>query len=102
MRRHLPVAVRPVIAFAFLTGWRIPSEVPTLQSHQVDLDARIVRLDAGTTKNREGRTVPFAGPPALRDLLEAQRALTDAVETTTGQIVPFARESPCGCFVARG
>jgi integrase len=37
-------------------GWRI-SELLNLRVGQVDLAARTVRLEPGTTKNREGRTV---------------------------------------------
>ncbi len=61
VRRHLPSAVRPVLTFGYLTGWRIKSEVLPLQWHQVDLEAGIVRLDVGTTKNREGRNVSVLG-----------------------------------------
>jgi integrase len=39
----------------YVTGWRINSEVLTLQRRQVDLKAGEVRLDPGTTKNFEGR-----------------------------------------------
>lgn len=56
---HLPTAVRPVVRFAYITGWRIPSEVLTLQWRHVDFEARVVRLDPHTTKNDEGRTFPF-------------------------------------------
>lgn len=56
VHRLLPAEVQPVVTFGYLTGWRINSEVLTLQWHQVDLRAGIVRLDPGTTKNREGRS----------------------------------------------
>lgn len=42
VRRRLPEDVRPVVTFGYLTGWRINSEVLTLQWHQVDLRAGIV------------------------------------------------------------
>ena len=59
VRRRLPEEVRPVVTFAYLTGWRINSEMLTMQWQQVDLRAGIVRLDPGTTKNREGRSFTF-------------------------------------------
>jgi integrase len=60
--------------FAYLTGWRIQSEILPLQWRHVDLKAGTVRLDPGTTKNRDGRLFPFGDRlPELRDLLEAQR-----------------------------
>ena len=51
----LPPAVRPAVQFAYITGWRIPSEVLPLQWRHVDFEARVVRLDPHTTKNDEGR-----------------------------------------------
>ena len=89
VRRRLPVEVQPVVTFAYLTGWRINSEVLTLQWHQVDLRAGVVRLDPGTTKNRQGRSFPFAALPELRDVLEERRAQTTILERQTGVIVPW-------------
>jgi integrase len=54
----LPPAVRPAVQFAYITGWRIPSEVLPLQWRHVDFEAHVVRLDPHTTKNDEGRTFP--------------------------------------------
>jgi integrase len=36
LRAHLPEPLRPVVAFGYLTGWRVPSEVLTLRWSQVD------------------------------------------------------------------
>ena len=68
----LPAALRPVIRFAYITGWRISSEVLSLEWRQVDFAAGEVRLDVGSTKNRAGRVFPFT--PELRALREAQHA----------------------------
>jgi integrase len=73
---HLPAAIRPAVQFAYITGWRIPSEVLKLQWRHVDFEARVVRLDPHTTKNDEGRTFPFTD--ALERLLEAQKAARTA------------------------
>jgi integrase len=54
VRSHLPEAFQGAIMFAYLTGWRTPSEVLTLRWKQVDFEAGIVRLEPGTTKNDEG------------------------------------------------
>jgi integrase len=59
VRAALPAAVRPVVTFAFVTGWRIKSEVLPIEWRQVDRERGEVRLDPGTTKNREGRVFPF-------------------------------------------
>jgi integrase len=84
---RLPEHVRPVIQFAFVTGWRIPSEVLTLEWRQVDFAAGEVRLDPGATKNTEGRVFPFTSQ--LRDLLERRRAARDALAKEAGKISPF-------------
>ena len=60
VRDHLPVGVRPVVTFAYFTGWRIHSEVLTLQWRMIDRRAGVVRLDTGSTKNRDGRVFPYA------------------------------------------
>ncbi len=90
VRAALPEALRPVATFAYLTGWRIPSEVLTLQWRQIDLAVGTVRLDPGTTKNRDGRLFPFGSHlPELRQLLEAQRKATTAVEKANDVICPW-------------
>lgn len=87
VRRHLPAYAQPVVTFMYLTGWRIRSEVLPLQWRQVDFQASIVRLEPGTTKNKDGRT--FYLTPELRTCLEAQRAVTEAVQRHTGRIIPW-------------
>ncbi len=86
--RELPAAVKPVVEFAYLTGWRIPSEVLRLTWAQVDFEAGIVRLEPRTTKNDEGRAFPFDALPALKRLLEKQRSRTKALERASGRIIP--------------
>jgi integrase len=68
---HLPLAISPAVQFAYITGWRIPSEVLKLQWRHVDFEARVVRLDPHTTKNDEGRTFPFTD--SLEQLLVAMQ-----------------------------
>jgi integrase len=99
VRRHLPAELRGAVTFAYITGWRVDSEVLTLQWHQVDLRAGIVRLEPGMTKNGEGRE--FAVTPELRATLEAQKATTDALQKRTGRIIPHVfhrRGKPVRCF----
>lgn len=55
---HLPAPLQPVVRFAYSTGWRVRSEILPLEWRQVDWPGRVVRLDPGTTKNREGRSFP--------------------------------------------
>ena len=72
MLKYLPEEIRPVAKFAYITGWRVKSEVLTREWRHVDLKAGEIRLEPGTTKNREGRTFPFTSE--LRTLVEAQHA----------------------------
>ena len=84
---ELPDYLRPVVEFAYYTGWRIPSEVLRLTWAQVDFHAGVVRLEPRSTKNDEGRTFPFDALPELAAVLRAQRETTTAVERATGQII---------------
>jgi integrase len=88
---HLPAEIQPVITFAYITGWRIASEVLPLEWRQVDFDAGEVRLEPGTTKNKEGRTFPFTAE--LRTVLKAQHDEHERLKKA-GHIFPqvFFRE----------
>lgn len=83
---RLPEPIQPVIRFAAITGWRISSEVLPLEWRQVDFAAGEVRLDAGTTKNRDGRVFPMTAE--LRSLLEARQAEHEGLKRE-GRIVPY-------------
>jgi integrase len=48
--------MRALLELAYTYGWR-RGELLTLRVRNVDLNARTIRLDPGTTKNREGREV---------------------------------------------
>ena len=56
LREVLPSYLRGFVTFAYKTGWRV-SEITELTWSQVDLENSIVRLESGTTKNNEARTV---------------------------------------------
>jgi integrase len=83
---ELPDALRPVVRFAYLTGWR-KREILGLTWADVDMSAGIVRLDAARSKNKRGRVFPFGAMPELAALLTAQRDATSDVERRTGSIV---------------
>ena len=82
---HLPEGIRPVVTFAYVTGWRINSEILPIQWRQVDLRVGEVRLDPGTTKNREGRV--FHLTPELQQLLKEQRDSADEIQRQRNMIV---------------
>jgi len=56
LRDALPFYLKGFATFAYKNGWRV-SEIADLTWSQVDIENRIVRLESGTTKNNEGRTV---------------------------------------------
>jgi len=93
---YLPADLQPVIEFAYITGWRIASEVLPLEWRQVDLRAGEVRLLPGTTKNRDGRVFPLT--TELRALLEDRQRAADDVKHKHGRIVPWV----CFRLVAKG
>lgn len=89
VRAALPEPLRAVVTFAYLTGWRVPSEVLPLTWDRVDFRAGVVRLDVRSTKTDAGRIFPFDVLPELLDVLHRQRLYTDAFEAATGQPIPY-------------
>ncbi len=85
LRDALPEPIRTMAVLGFHLGWR-KSELLGLQWRNVDLDEGTIRLDPGTTKNREGRLayLPAEALSALREW----RATTSAFERESGSIVP--------------
>lgn len=84
--KHFSGDVEALLRFAYITGWRIRSEVRFLQWPQVDFEAERVRLEPGTTKNSEGREFPFTAK--LRTLLQAQKEKAEALRKK-GIICPW-------------
>ena len=56
LREALPSYLKPLVTFAYKTGWRT-GEVKGLKWSDVDLDNGTVRLNVGETKNDKGRTI---------------------------------------------
>ena len=94
---HLLEPLQGMVLFAYLTGWRIPSEVLTLEWRQVDFRAGTVRLEVGTTKNDRGREFPLrCAPRAARSLgtaadIHAWRRTATGPDRPVG--VPSQRET---------
>jgi len=55
---HLPSHIKQVMATGFYTGMR-QGEILNLTWDKVDLRNRIIRLEAGDTKDREARNIPI-------------------------------------------
>ncbi len=75
---------RPFVTLAYMLGFR-RGELLKLEWRQVDLDKGTVRLDPGTTKNKEGRVVYL--PAEALVTLKAWRDQTTAFERKQGCIV---------------
>ncbi len=80
-----PPALRPVVQFAYVTGWRVQSEILPLEWRHVDRQAG-ARLEPGTTKNQAGRVFPFTD--TLRRLVDGLRAEHEAL-ARQGTICPY-------------
>jgi integrase len=87
VRNRLPEAVQGVATFAVITGWRMDSEILPLQWRQIDFVGCTIRLDRGTTKNKEGRVFPLTDD--LRTVLEHQKSLRDELARTKGLLCPW-------------
>ena len=72
---------------AYITGWRVTSEILTREWQHLDLGAGWLRLEPGETKNGRGRMFPLL--PELRSVLETQRERTSTIAEATGRIVPM-------------
>lgn len=88
LRVQLPEYVRPVVTFAYFTGCR-RGEILALKWSQVDLERRSVRLEPGTTKNGEGRSIPLTAElfQVLLSLIQrrrTERPASDLVFTCHG------------------
>lgn len=69
---RLPAHLAGVWAFAYLTGWRVRSEVLPLAWSNVDWRRGVVRIE--DSKNGEPREFPFADYKPLAEVLRAQKA----------------------------
>jgi len=68
VHRELRDPVNDVALFAYITGWR-RGEILTLRWSQVDIEAGVIRLDPGTTKNGDARLFPFGAHKLLANLV---------------------------------
>ncbi len=81
----LPAPLNHMLAFAFRYGWR-KEELLSLTWDRVDLAAGTVRLEPGTTKNQEGRTVVLTED--LKTLLRRLWTETRALAERKGTPIP--------------
>jgi len=87
VRRLLAPDLRVAVTIAHTFGWRMQSEVLALERRQLDLEAGTLRLEPGTTKNDEARTVYLT--PELDALLITQLERVDRLSKRIKRIVPY-------------
>jgi len=69
IRDHLPNYLKGFMTFGYKTGWRL-DEIINLKWIQVDREKEIVRLEVGTTNNKQGRAVYL--DDELREICKGQ------------------------------
>jgi integrase len=77
-----------VVTLAYYTGWRVNSEILTLAWREIDREACVIRLEPGTTKNREGRLFIYAGLDELVAVIEGLWARHQVLERD-GTVTPL-------------
>lgn len=84
---NLPEYLRPVIQTAYITGWRINSEILTREKRHVDLDSECLRFEPIGTNDNRGRSFPLTAE--LREVLTRQLEKTSELEQKAGKIIPW-------------
>jgi integrase len=79
---NLPEYLRPVIQTAYITGWRINSEILTRQKRHVDLDSGCLRFESSGEHDERGRSFPLHAE--LREVLVRQLEKTSELEQKIG------------------
>jgi integrase len=87
VKRHLRSDLQVAVTIAHTFGWRMQSEVLTLELRQVDLRAATIRLDPGQTKNDDGRLVYLT--PELKMLLTVQVDRVMALMRARSTVIPY-------------
>jgi integrase len=84
---NLPEYLKPVIQTAYVTGWRIKSEILTRQKQHLDLQSGCLKLERQETSSGEERK--FQLTPGMRELLMRQLEEVNELECKTGRIIPW-------------
>ena len=84
---NLAEYLKPAIQTAFITGWRIKSEILTRQKQHLDLQSGFLRLEREETSGGEERRFPLT--PGMRELLVRQLEEVNELERKTGRMIPW-------------
>jgi len=88
-RAALPDYLKPVVTFAYFTGWR-RGEILRLRWNQVDLTAKSVRIEGESTKNKKARTIVLDG-----ELLEAIQGQWEKRKVAEIRPIPYSALPVC-------
>jgi integrase len=87
MLDHIHPDLKNLLEIAFITGWRVESELLTRKWSHVDFDGGVLRLDVGEAKDATtGREFPFV-VERLRTAFEDQRKRVEGVERKRDRII---------------
>lgn len=93
LRQALPEYLRPVLTLGYFTGMR-SGEIKNLRWSNVSLAEKEIRLDAGTTKNDEPRSIPLIGElPEMLAILREKNPKAEFVFTRAGNPLGLFRKS---------
>jgi len=84
---NLPAYLKPAIQTAFITGWRIKSEILTRQKQHLDLQSGFLNLEREETSSGEERRFPLT--PGMGELLVRQLKEVNELERKTGRMIPW-------------
>jgi integrase len=84
--QHLPDDVQTAALIAYRLGWRT-SEVLHLERRHVSTGDNTLTLDAGSTKNGDGRVIVM--PADVAAAVGAQLARVDALSRTLARVIPW-------------
>lgn len=94
LMKLLPTHLRPIVTFLYFCGVRV-GEALQIEWPQVDLDARLIRLEEDQTKSAEARTIPL--PSVLVMMLTEIKPKTGRVFSDTNLRVEWQKAcAACG------
>lgn len=99
--KHLPTEYHTLFELAYITGWRMRSELLTRQWRHVDFAGKgWLRIDPGEAKDATaGREFQFTS--WMREALERQRKFVSKVEKRTKAVIPWVFCWPDGVRIHR-
>ena len=86
-RSHLADDCGIAVDFQREVGWRMPTEVLTLEWNQIDFDEESVTLPPYSTKDEKPRTFYFTS--RIRELLKRQRETVNQLQKYHRKIIPY-------------